>query len=414
MSAHGLTEAEVRLCEEIASRHDSMRRELMRYVSIPTGHNYTPGLDELRGLVTERLGALGAEARLIPGEPAPEWVWSGAKTTGDTPVPLRQEIPPSVVCARAAEGLPRALLASHLDTVFPRSDPFCAMSASADGKTATGPGVADMKGGIVIALTALEALESAGIPCSWSYFFNSDEERGSYHSAAALAALAPAFDVGLCTEPALPGGELAVERGGSGQFLIETRGRAAHVGRAFEQGVSAVTALAEALVKVSRAPDPAAGRILSVGPIEGGAAPNAVPDYAKAYGNVRYPSQEVAEEIRAMLTALATDGDAMPAVTVRLSFNRPAKPMTPDVERLAGLARTCAQSLGQTLVFARTGGVCDGNILQQAGLPTIDTLGVRGGGLHSSDEWIELSSLVERCQLLGVLLARIAAGALAG
>jgi len=98
----------------------------------------------------------------------------------------------------------------------------------------------------------------------------------------------------------------------------------------------------------------------------------------------------------------------MPSVEVKTSFNRPAKPATPEVMKLAERARQAAEDLNQKLPFGKTGGVCDGNILQDAGLPTIDTLGVRGGGLHTAQEWIELASLVERCQLLAVLMARLA------
>ncbi|RMH27441.1 MAG: M20 family peptidase [Planctomycetota bacterium] len=409
MGALGLTETDVRLCEAIAQREPAMRRDMARFVAIPTGHNHTPGLEEFRGLVLERLRALGASARFIPGEPAPGWLW-GSAIAGETAI----DIPPTVVCERPASGLPSVLIASHLDTVFAPDDPFREYAEAADGRTATGPGVVDMKGGIVIALHALEALEAAGVACSWSYLFNSDEERGSYHSEGALRAEAPRHAVGLCTEPALPGGELAVERGGSGQFMIEARGRSAHVGREFDKGVSAVTALAEALVRVGRMPDAGRGRVVSVGPLEGGSATNVVPDRARAWGNVRYPDERIGREIAADLDALATPEGACPAVEVRRSFNRPPKPLTPAVERLAGLARDSAAALDQRLPFARTGGVCDGNILQQAGLPTIDTLGVRGGGLHTPQEWIDLSSLVERCQLLALVVSRIAAGALAG
>jgi glutamate carboxypeptidase len=110
------------------------------------------------------------------------------------------------------------------------------------------------------------------------------------------------------------------------------------------------------------------------------------------------------------MDAIATAGDAMPAIVVERSFNRPAKPETPEVRRLAEAAREAAESLGQQLPFSATGGVCDGNVLQDAGLPTIDTLGVRGGDLHRETEWIDLSSLVERSQLLAVLLMRLADG----
>lgn len=403
----GLTDVETRLCEEIASRSEQMTRDLVRFVSIPTGWNHTPGLDELRGLVMDRLRSLGASDRLIPGEPAPGWIWTGVADEAPEVI-----IPPTAVCRRAVAGLPRALIASHLDTVFDPNGSFNAIQIAADGETATGPGAVDMKGGIVIAIHALEALEQTGVAVSWTYLFNSDEERGSYHSAAALAAQAPGCDVGICTEPALPGGELAIERGGSGQFLIECRGRSAHVGRSFADGVSAVTALAKVLVEVAKTPDPASGRIVSVGPLRGGGVTNAVPDLAQAWGNVRYPSESVGEELGAMLDALSTPTDSLPSVQVFRSFNRPAKPVTPGTERLAGLAQQCAEALGQSLPFARTGGVCDGNILQNAGLPTIDTLGVHGGGLHTPGEWIELPSLIDRCQLMALTLSRFATGAL--
>jgi glutamate carboxypeptidase len=92
------------------------------------------------------------------------------------------------------------------------------------------------------------------------------------------------------------------------------------------------------------------------------------------------------------------------------AFNRPAKPMTKETETLALKARMVAEDLGQNLPFGKTGGVCDGNNLQAGGLPTIDTLGVRGGGLHTPQEWIELPSLVERCELLAILILRLCEG----
>ena len=141
-------------------------------------------------------------------------------------------------------------------------------------------------------------------------------------------------------------------------------------------------------------------------------ATNVVPDRARAWGNVRFPSPQIADELAEGLDALATPptSESLPRVTVHRSFNRPAKPLTPATRALAEAAWSVAESLGQRLPFGKTGGVCDGNILQDAGLPTIDTLGVRGGGLHTPQEWIEIASLVERCQLLAVLIARIAAG----
>jgi glutamate carboxypeptidase len=106
-------------------------------------------------------------------------------------------------------------------------------------------------------------------------------------------------DVGLIFEPALPDGSLVVERPGSGQFMVECTGKTAHVGRDFASGVSAVTALAQRLVDISTWPDASKGLIVSVGPIEGGRVTNAVPDRARAWGNVRYPDPAMVEGIRA-------------------------------------------------------------------------------------------------------------------
>lgn len=395
--ARSLSATERRLRDRIAKRREELIEQLRRLVAIPTGHNHAPGLDEVRGLLCERLTRLGATVEMIPGDPKPSWLLGGSSGTP----------PPSAVCSKITPGLPKILFAGHLDTVFDPKGSFQTMSVSNDGKTAVGPGVVDMKGGLLTTIAALEALHAEGVGASWTFVLTSDEETGSYHSERVLRDQARRHDLGLVIEPAMPGGELVVERLGSGQFMIETRGRAAHVGRAFETGISAVTKLAEAIVAVSRMPDLSKGRIINIGPLEGGEATNAVPDHAKAWGNVRFPTQEVADELEAMLAALKTPENAMPFLDVHTSFNRPAKPMTPAVEALALRARDAAESLGQRLPFGKTGGVCDGNILQSEGLPCVDTLGVRGGGLHTTDEWIELDSLVERAQLMAVLVSRL-------
>jgi len=400
-----LSPSEQAIRDAIAPRRDELIHDLGAHVAIPTGHNHTPGLDEYRAVVVARLQALGASVEKVPGEPRPEWM-GAAKGAIPHTVILRSE-----AAQRAAPGAMRILIAGHLDTVFPPDGDFTQMMCSVDGRTAKGPGVVDMKGGVLIAIAALEALHACGVEVAWTAMFNSDEETGSYHSDSALRAEAPKHDLGIAVEPALAGGELAIERYGSGQFIIEAHGRSAHVGREFEKGVSAVHALAKAIDKACDLADPAKQRIVSVGPLEGGKATNVVPDLARAWGNARYPTPEIGREIGEALDALATPEDAMPRVIVRRSFNRPAKPLIPATERLALAARDAAESLGQRLPFASTGGVCDGNILQDAGLPTVDTLGVRGGRLHTTEEWIELDSLVERATLLGVLLARLSRSA---
>lgn len=386
--------SEARLIEAIALRADALLDDLRWHVETPTGPGGAEAIERSRTAITDRLHVLGAKTSMMPGDPRPEWMGGN------------DAIPRSSVTEVGSASGPRVLIAGHLDTVHPADGPFQKLLLRDDG-TATGPGCVDMKGGLVIALHALEALHEVGASVNWSYFLNADEETGTYHSDAALRAVSAKHDFGIALEPALAGGELAIERAGSGQFMVEIDGKSAHVGRAFTDGVSAVTKLGDVLVACGAMPEPDRGKIVNIGPISGGSATNAVPDHAQAWGNVRFPEPSVGEELGRQLDALATEGDGLPRVRVYRSFNRPAKPLIPGTQQLADAARAAAESLGQQLPFARTGGVCDGNIMQDAGLPTIDTLGVRGGGLHTPDEWIELASLVERCQLLAVLLLRL-------
>ncbi|MHC5022520.1 MAG: M20/M25/M40 family metallo-hydrolase [Planctomycetota bacterium] len=388
---------------EIESRAEDLARDLAVHVAIPTGTGYVTGLDEYRDMVRARLESLGATIELLPGEPRPAWL----TLPGQPPEPPA----PVLVARREVPGArPRVLISGHLDTVHDPHDSFRALTIEPDGVLARGPGAVDMKGGVVIALAALEILAAHDVELSWTMVLNSDEETGSYGSAAALRRVASGHDFGVVLEPALADGALAVERMGSGHFMVEIRGRAAHVGREFTAGISAVTALGGLLEAIAAMADPGRGRIVNVGPLRGGSVLNTVPDSAACWGNARFTTAEAGEDLGRRLDALATPDGALPAVIVHRAWSRPAKPCTPAVRAFAGMAQVAAADLGQALPFASTGGVCDGNILQDAGLPTLDTLGVRGGNLHRRDEFVEMASLVERCQLLASVLSRLADG----
>lgn len=379
-----------------------MLAELAEHVAIPTGKGFEPGLNRYREALVERLAALTGAIDRIPGAARPEWI--------DVAPRPRTAQPPITVVARhrVSDDRPRLLLAGHIDTVHDPDGAFRSLTISEDGKTALGPGAADMKGGILLAMHALEALHRCGAKINWTFLLNGDEETGSFHSDPALEAEAKRHDFGLALEPALPGGALAIARMGSGQFKIEVHGRSAHVGRDFASGISAVTRLGEIIAEIGTWPRPQEGLIINIGPLKGGSVTNAVADYAACWGNVRFGDEALARELESKLLALVTPVDALPRVVVHHKWNRPAKPLIPATQQLADRAAAAALSLGQTLPFTKTGGVCDGNILQHAGLATIDTLGVRGGGLHTTDEWIEVKSLVERSQLLAVLMLGLA------
>lgn len=406
-SPTSISTLEQRVWQLITARRDALLADLRLHVGIPTGLGHAPGLDETRERFTTRCRGLGATVELIPGDPRPAWL---AQPGDDASTPP----PPTAVCRRtddATTGAKAVLISGHLDTVHDPRGPFNALTVSADGTRATGPGCVDMKGGLVIAMGALEALDEAGVRVPWSFIMNSDEETGSFHSARALHAEGSSgrYAAALALEPAMADGGLAVSRGGSGQFVIDAMGRAAHAGRDFASGISAVDALARAIVSAHALSDPGNGVCVNVGPLWCPTPTNMVAPYARAWGNVRVPSPEAAAALEQRLASVARGSPTdLPHVHIQRTFNRPAKPLTPGTQHLAHLARAVSEALGKPLPFGSTAGVCDGNNLQAAGLPCIDTVGVRGGGLHTTDEWIDLSSLVERCQMLAVLMMRVA------
>ena len=401
-----LNAREQAVCAWIAARHQAMVDELAAWVAIPTGRGFAPGLHRQRSMLAARLRGLGAVTHDAPCAARPEWLepGDGGGAAGGAAPEDRVDV---LVGHHAAGAGPRILLSGHFDTVHDPHGAFRELKDAGNGR-ATGPGCADMKGGLVVALTALEALRAAGIAFPWSFVLTPDEETGSFGSAAELARLAGQHDVGFVFEPAGEGGTLITERMGAGQFRIDAFGRTAHAGRDYAKGVSAVRALCRAVLDAEAAGDGTA-RIVNVGPLQGGALTNAVPDHAAAWGNVRFAAPADEASLAAALDALDRGAEGeVPRVRVRRAFNRPAKPCTDAVRALAGRVAEASRDLGRELPFGRTGGVCDGNLLQAAGLPCVDTLGVRGGNLHREDEFVEIASLVERAQLAAVVLLRTA------
>jgi glutamate carboxypeptidase len=410
-ASHELDPIETSIRDRLAARQDELVLELAELVAIPSGQGHVPGLDRMRERLVARLEALGATTAIEAGDERPPWLLGASDASP----------PPTAICSRPLEGGgPRILIAGHLDTVHDPEDDFNSLTHEADG-ISRGPGAADMKGGLLVAIAALEALDAEGIECHWTYLLNSDEETGTFCSERHLEDAAREHDVGLVIEPALPDGSLVVERMGSGQFMIEVDGLSAHVGREFERGVSAVKTLAEVMSEVLALADPANGKIVNIGPLKGGGTTNAVPEHAACWGNMRFADPvsqaSLAEQLDAVETKWTTDElgrplpeDHLPRVTIHRTFNRPAKPQTEGVTAIAMAARAVAEALGGEMPFGRTGGVCDANVLQSAGLPCVDTLGIRGGNLHRRDEYVEIDSLWERAALFAILMKRITLG----
>jgi glutamate carboxypeptidase len=303
----------------------------------------------------------------------------------------------------------RVLLTGHMDTVFAPDHPFQACRWR-DADTLNGPGVADMKGGIAVMKAALTALEDSPFAAAigWEVVLNSDEEIGSPGSAPLLAQAAARCHLGLTFEPALSDGTLAGARPGSGNFAAHITGRAAHAGRNPRDGRNAVLAAADLALRLAALGDEA----LAVNParIDGGGPTNIVPDAAVLHWNMR--PRDAAAQMRARtgidaaVAAVAATHDV--GICVHGGFTRPPKPLDAQQLRLFELVRACGTALGLRLGWRDTGGVCDGNNLAATGLAVVDTMGVRGGAIHSGDEFLCADSLEERARLAALVLMRVA------
>lgn len=306
----------------------------------------------------------------------------------------------------------RVLLTGHMDTVFAADHPFQAQRWT-DEATLNGPGVADMKGGLAVILAALTAFEDGpgASRIGYDVLVNSDEETGSLSSAALIADLARGKAAALTYEPsALPDGTLAGARGGSGNFSAVVTGRSAHAGRNPSWGRNAVVAAADLALRL-KAMESAS---LSINParIEGGSANNVVPDHAILRFNIRPRDTTDAERFDHAIYGVCREVELDHEVEVRLhgGITRAPKPLTPAAQALFGLVRDCGAALGQAIAWQTSGGVCDGNNIAACGVPVVDTMGVRGGAIHSTDEYLIVPSLAERAALSAVVLHRLAGG----
>lgn len=400
----GELESTERDCIEAAAAAP-MLAEVEAWAAINSGSRNLKGLDDVAYLLADAFAALPGEVELL--EPDPVEVVDPAGATLDIAHGRNLHL------AVRPDAPVQLLFTGHMDTVFGADHPFQALSWLDEGVLG-GPGVADMKGGIAVMLAALKAVEASGAAAQLGYeiVINSDEEVGSPGSAKLIVRAARGKRAALTYEPsALPNGTLAGARPGSGNFSFLIHGRSAHAGRNPEDGRNAVLAasdLALRLEKLKRAG-------LSVNParVDGGSPSNVVPDLAILRVNLRPATPEIESEageaIEAAVAVVAADRDVR--IETHGGFGRPPKPMTPEAEALFGLVRQAGADLGQTIGWQATGGVCDGNNIAACGVPVVDTMGVRGGKIHSAEEYLIVSSLAERAALSALTILRLARGA---
>lgn len=299
---------------------------------------------------------------------------------------------------KRAEAPVRIFLGGHLDTVFPPDHPFQKTTRLSSEKL-QGPGVVDMKGGLVILLHALLAFENTpeSKKVGWEIFLNQDEEIGSPHSTPFLQECAKRSAFALLFEPTLSNGAFVNERTGSSNYHLISKGKAAHAGRAHIEGKNAIYPLARLVTELEKLNSDQT--LINVGRIKGGKALNIIPDFAEAGLNARSN-----HDLSSLLAEMAKkEGIAIS----RTSF-RPPKPFDAKTQTLFELLRECGKKLQLEVKWEKSRGVCDGNTFGAAGVPTIDTLGAEGGGLHTDQEFIFIPSIEKKIALTTLLLQEIA------
>jgi glutamate carboxypeptidase len=397
-----LTSSEQQAVERAGA--EAMLEQVLAWSAINSGSRNLDGLRRMAVLLADAFAGLPGDIRME--QPAEvEAVDEAGRASGiahgqHLRVIVRPEAPVQL------------LFTGHMDTVFGADHAFQTTRTLEDGIIG-GPGVADMKGGIAVMLAALKAVEASGAQnLGYDIVINSDEEVGSLSSAALLAACARGKRAALTYEPAaLPDGTLAGARPGSGNFAIFVHGRSAHAGRNPEDGRNALLAAADLALRLARAKGPQ----LSINPsrIEGGSPSNVVPDLAVLRVNLRPKTAEDQQRahsiIDSSIASVADDHDVQ--IAVHGGFARPPKPLSADAEALFALVRDAGADLGQAIGWQPSGGVCDGNNIAACGVPVVDTMGVRGGKIHSMEEYLIVESLAERAALSALTILRLAGGA---
>ena len=398
-----LTATEQDIVERAAA--EPMLEQVLAWSAINSGSRNLAGLEQVAAVLADAFSALPGELTLEEAAPADAVDSAGNRNLIAHGRNLHLIVRP--------EAPVQLLLTGHMDTVFEDDHPF-QQTRWLDEATLNGPGVADMKGGIAVMLAALKAIEASEAKSAIGYevVINSDEEVGSAGSAALIASSARGKRAALTYEPAaLPDGTLAGARPGSGNFSLTVRGRGAHAGRNPEDGRNAIVAAADLALRLDQAKRDG----LSVNParIDGGGPNNVVPDLAILRVNLRPRTPELEREakqaIDAIVAAVAAEHDV--TIDVHGGFGRPPKPMTAEAEALFALVRDAGADLGQAIGWKATGGVCDGNNIAACGVPVVDTMGVRGGKIHSMEEYLIVESLKERASLSALTLLRLAGGA---
>jgi glutamate carboxypeptidase len=377
------------LLSELCGRQNEMVKMLAEFVRCESPSHDKSAVDQFGQMVAREWKRRGAHVRILRqaerGNHVRAEIWLGkAKSAG------------------------QIMVLGHLDTVYPRST-LAKMPFRVSGGRAWGPGTFDMKGGLVLALFAVDALHAAGSepPKRFVFLWTSDEEIGSESSRRAIEQEACKSDAVLVLEPSFgTDGRLKTERKGVGGAEIIVTGRSAHAGIDPEKGVNAVHELALQIERLMQMNDPRRGITVQTTIVNGGTVTNVVPEHAHASVDIRYSHQANAAQLNKKLRAMRPILKGA-RIEVRRTGDRPPLERTAAVRKLFSHAQSLMREMGLPLGEASTGGGSDGSFTAALGVPTLDGLGAVGDGAHSPREHVLIRALPERAALIAGLLASL-------
>jgi len=320
--------------------------------------------------------------------------------TGSAPTLI--DTPAGPIVHWSGGGDPQVLIVGHHDTVHPLGSLAARPFTIADGR-ATGPGVFDMKAGIVQAIHGLaESANAAKV----ELLLSPDEEVGSAASRALIEQRALACGAVLVIEPSADGGALKTARKGAGTFELLIHGRAAHAGLEPEKGINALVEAAHQVLAIAALADPAIGTTVTPTVATAGTTDNVIPALARILVDVRVEAVGEKERVETAMTAL-TQYDDRTRIEVSGGLNRPPMSASSSASLFALAVEAAASRRLPEVVGVAVGGGSDGNFTAALGMPTLDGLGAVGGGAHADDEYVEIATMPDRAHLIAALIDAI-------
>lgn len=375
------------MLDESAFDAEEILEGIIGWAKVESPTYETPRVNAMMDLAEEALEGLDAQTSRLPGIDGFGDVVIG-KLTGD-----HKETDPGI------------LILSHLDTVHETGTLDELLPIRRDGDRVYGPGILDMKGGARLGVEAMRALKRENISPKLpvTYMFTPDEEVGSPSSRERIEEEAKKHKYILVPEPLRPWGDVVTGRHAIQRFIVRVHGKPSHAGLTKAQGRSAIAKMAELIAQIEAMTDYDRGTTYSVGTVHGGTFVNVVAIMCEAQVLCVAPNDELLEEVRGRMSALAGDEDGI-RIEIVQGVDRPVATPHEKTMQLYETARGLAEGMGLEFGHCQSGGGSDGNFTGALGLATLDGLGVGGKGAHTFEEHLLVSSLVPRCRLLAGLL----------